>query len=313
MLLLVSTNPTVDRLIGLPHLSVSQVHRAASISLSAGGKAINVARAARNLGVDDQLSVGFLAGHAGHLLQDLMARERLPFCWHYAAQGETKMSHLLLHEQGDTTVINEPGPPMSAEDWQAFEALVWEKAKLSRAVVLAGTTPPGVPAAQYLDLCRRLTTLQTQVFIDTPGATLQAVLTDPAGMAIKVNRSELSQALGIDLTAPGKMVATLRVLIGSGAKLIGVTLGSEGAILADANGIYRTCNSPRPQCSISTVGSGDSFTAGLVTGYLRGRSLPDSLRLAEACGIANIESPQPAQFERERVETLMRLIQIEAF
>lgn len=313
MLLLVSTNPTVDRLIGLPHLNVSQVHRAASIQLSAGGKAINVARAARNLGVDDQLSVGFLAGHAGHLLRDLMAGEHLPFCWHFAAQGETKMSHLLLHEQGDTTVINEPGPVMTAEDWQAFEALVWEKAKLSRAVVLAGTIPPGVPAARYLDLCRRLTTLQTQVFIDTPGATLQAVLTDPAGMAIKVNRSELSQALGIDLTAPGKMVATLRVLIGSGAKLIGVTLGSEGAILADANGIYRTCNSPRPQCSISTVGSGDSFTAGLVTGYLRGRSLPDSLRLAEACGIANIESPQPAQFERERVETLMRLIQIEAF
>ena len=58
MLLLVSTNPTVDRLIGLPHLNVSQVHRAASIQLSAGGKAINVARAARNLGVDvDELLV----------------------------------------------------------------------------------------------------------------------------------------------------------------------------------------------------------------------------------------------------------------
>ena len=309
MLLLVATNPTIDRLITLPELHPGQVHRAAAVQFSAGGKAINVARAAHGLGIADQLCVGFLAGHAGRFLQELAEREHLPCCWHCAAQGETKMSHLLLHAQGDTTVINEPGPTMAPEDWNGFKELIWEKAQRSRAIVLAGTTPPGVAPEDYAALCRRLASLPTQVFIDTPGATLQAVLSNPAGLAIKVNRSELGQALGLDLTMPGKLVAAMRVLIGSGARLVGVTLGAEGAVLADANGIYRTVRSPRPQNCISTVGSGDSFTVGLVAGYLRGWGTQDSLRLAEACGIANLESAQPASFSAERAQALMSLIQ----
>lgn len=313
MLVLAATNPTIDRLIHVPELRTSQVHRADSLRLSAGGKAINVARAARNLGVTEQISVGFLAGDAGRHLEKLMAAEGLPCCWHRSEHGETKMSHLLLHDNGDTTVINEPGPELSAADWQAYTSLLWEQARNSQAVVFAGTTPPGVSSSDYLNLVRRIAALPTQVFVDTPGATLQAVLTDPAHLAIKVNRAELSQALGLDLTDHAKMVATLRCLIGSGARLIGVTLGAEGAIIANAQGIYRTCNSPRPQRHVSTVGSGDSFTAGLVTGYLRGWSLPKSLCLAEACGIANIESPQPAQFEGERAETLSQLIEYESF
>ncbi len=310
MLLLVATNPTIDRLVTVPELHVSQVHRATALQLSAGGKAINVARAANTLGVP-QHTVGFLAGFAGQHLEKLINREGLNCRWYHLSYGETKMSHLLLHENSDTTVINEPGPRMQHEDWLAFTDLIWSQAQSSRAVVLAGTIPPGVSPSEYAALCHKLASLNTQVFVDTPGRTLQAILSDPRDLAIKVNKAELAHALGIDLDAPGRMVATMRALIGTGARLIGVTLGAKGAIIANRDGIYRVTRSPHPQ-PLSTVGSGDSFTAGLVTGYLRSWSLPESLRLAAACGVANTESYQPASFTRERAEQLMREVEVES-
>ena len=310
MLLFVATNPTIDRLIALPDLTVGQVHRAKNVELSAGGKAINAARAAKNLGVSAR-TVGFLAGCGGQLLEQMLSRDQMETHWLKLTHGETKMSHLILHAEHDTTVINEPGPTLSADDWQRFTELIWNRAQDCRAIVLAGTIPPGVAPSAYAELCHRLSTLNAQVFIDTPGATLEAILSNPTGLAIKVNRAELSEALNIDLRQPGKMAATLRALIGAGARIVGVTLGAEGAVIANRDGIYKVGSSPIDIHRVSSVGSGDSFTAGLVTGYARSWSLPESLRLAAACGIANTETPQPAHFELQRVEEIMGKIAIE--
>lgn len=312
MLLLISTNPTVDRLIDLPHLIPSRVHRSPALHLSAGGKSLNVARAALTLGQTSQITVGFLAGHSGQILADLVESEGLPCEWHRSSSGETKMSHLLLHDGGDTTVINEPGPTMSTEDWRSLESLIWKWAPQSRAIVLAGTTPPGISTGDYLELCHSLVSITTsQVFIDTQGKNLQAVLSSPQGLAIKVNQEELSQALGRDLNDTNSLISSLKEIISQGAHMMGVTLGSKGAILADIHGVYRIKHIPNPQRYVSTVGSGDSFTAGLVTGYLKNLSKVESLQLATACGLANVESSQPAKFSLERVHELCKLIEVE--
>ena len=50
MLLTIAPNPTIDRILNVPYMTVGQVHRAAEVRLVAAGKGLNVARAARTLG-----------------------------------------------------------------------------------------------------------------------------------------------------------------------------------------------------------------------------------------------------------------------
>ena len=72
-------------------------------------------------------------------------------------------------------------------------------------------------------------------------------------------------------------------LLDGGLELLVVTLGERGAIA------FRATAPPLHQpafavAAIDTVGAGDAFAAGLLTGILVGRPLEDALRYAAACG-----------------------------
>ena len=67
--------------------------------------------------------------------------------------------------------------------------------------------------------------------------------------------------------------------------LLGVKLGSQGALLQTASGSWievPAVQAPAPV--VDTTGAGDSFYAGLLTGLLRDMNEADAGRLAAACG-----------------------------
>jgi len=308
MLLIVASNPAIDRTLHVPVLEPGRVHRTRQVHLGAGGKGLNVARAARVLGHPYRLT-GCLAGHNGDLVDDLARAEGLEADWHHLPRGETRNCLLLNHDQGDATVINEPGPVLEARDWDGFTRKVEGLTQGVRGVVLAGSVPPSVDPEAYAGLCRSLARRVGRVWVDSPGPPLAALLRDPRGLSLKVNRAELSEALGHPLDDPGRLLAALRAVIGDGAALAGVTLGPQGALLATADGAWRVA-APATGL-VSSVGSGDSFLAGLAVAWDREWSVPDSLRLAAACGAANAEPPYPAHFQSERVQGLFQACRAE--
>lgn len=70
----------------MSHLSVGEVHRASAVHLAAGGKGLNVTRAARTLEYTVR-ATGPLAGHAGRLMADLAVAEGLPAEWYWLPSG----------------------------------------------------------------------------------------------------------------------------------------------------------------------------------------------------------------------------------
>lgn len=309
MLLTVTCNPTIDRTVYLPQMTIGQVHRATNVHLAAGGKGLNVSRGARTLGCE-VLTTGPLAGHAGRIVADLAKLEGLPADWYWLQTGETRTCLIVNHETGDATVINEPGHSLSDREWDGFAGHIENLARKKRVVAFAGSVPPGVVPTALGALARSLVSADRAVYVDTSGVALAAVLTQPDGLRIKVNQFELATGLNIDLGSPPveRLVEAGQSLLACGATLVVVTLGRQGALAIAPQGVWQA--SSAPIAVSSTVGSGDSLLAGLVAAQLAGQPIDRALAFGVACGAANALSDLPGQFKLNQVEMLLEKTKI---
>jgi 1-phosphofructokinase len=310
MLLIITPNPALDRTMIVGGLRLGAVHRTSEVAVAAGGKGLNVARAARALG-QAALVCGPLGGHTGEQVAHLAAEEGLLCRWSNHGGGETRTCVLVVDASGasDATVLNEVGPPMSARGWMTFAAEVLEASASADLCAVAGSLPPGVPATALGALIRTLAERGRRVLADTSGQALAAALSArPWGL--KVNAGEAGELLDapiLDVPAAEWAVGELRA---RGLELAAVSLGAQGCVAADASGTW-WARPPAVEAQ-STVGSGDSLTAGLLTGLLRGQPLPEALCLGVACGAADALTPSPGQITPETVARLAAGVVVQA-
>ncbi|RRR67585.1 MAG: 1-phosphofructokinase family hexose kinase [Candidatus Viridilinea halotolerans] len=284
MLLIITPNPALDRTMIFDGLRLGTVQRTEQVLVAAGGKGLNVARAARTLG-QAALVCAPLGGHTGEQVAHLAAEEGLLGRWTSMHAGETRTCILLVDPQTeDATALNEAGPPLAERDWAAFTADVLDGAASADLCLLTGSLPRGVSASQLGDLLSELSVRGRRVLVDSSGPALAAaVAVRPYG--IKVNQHELGNLLGRTLTSPQEAAQALHELQAQGIQLAAVSLGATGCVVAHAGATWHAC--PPAVCAVSSIGSGDSLLAGLSTGLLRGIPLPDALRLGVACGSAD--------------------------
>jgi len=293
-LVAVAPNPSIDRLLELDRLVRDAVNRPLVETLVAGGKGLNVARAAHALGAEATV-VALLAGHAGAWMADALETEGIAgrFAW---AGGETRTC-IAIHDRADGTLteVNEAGPEVDRSTWRGLVELL--RAEIAAGdvelVTISGTLPPGVPPDGLAELARVAREGDVAVALDAAGSPLAAALgTTP--WLVKLNAAEARATLGDEGAAltPGstddeaEALALARRIAARSAGAVVVTRGAEGALAIDADGsAFRvgaaSIRGPYP------VGSGDAFLAGLAVGRLRGSSIGDSLGLAGAAAAAN--------------------------
>ncbi|MEI8308075.1 MAG: 1-phosphofructokinase family hexose kinase [Chloroflexales bacterium] len=309
MLLIITPNPALDRTMVFPGLRLGAVQRTEDVVVAAGGKGLNVARAAHSLG-QKALVCAPLGGLTGEMVARLADAEGLAGRWSRQGAGETRTCVLLVDpEGGDATALNEAGPVFAAADWDAFQAMVLSAACDSQLCLLSGSLPRGVAPAALGYLIDQLGTAGRRVIVDTSGTALTASLAArPYG--VKVNGAELGATLGRgEVTDLADAVVALAALRTRGVGLAAVSLGAQGALVADATGTWWAC--PPPITLLSSVGCGDSLLAGMATGLLRGLPLPEALRLGVACGSADALTIGGGRLDMADVERLVRLTRIE--
>lgn len=300
MILCVTPNPAIDRTLVVPGFKPGAVFRPASQLAAPGGKGVNVARAVHVLG-GQALCAGFIGGGTGRQLAELAEREGLNAAWTWIA-GETRTCIIVADPDAEATVINENGPVVTAVEWARLEADILRESARSSAVCFSGSLPQGAPPEVFARLLRTLREAGRTVWVDTSGAALAAALTVP-GLNIKVNDEEAGAALELAVQDIGSAASAAAELRARGVAIAVLTLGGQGAVLAHEAGCWHA--QPPPVKVMSSVGSGDSFLAGLVQGLAADLTPDEALRWGAAAGTANAMSVVGGRFSQQDFESVL--------
>jgi 1-phosphofructokinase family hexose kinase len=308
MILCITPNPAIDRTLTVSNLALGNVHRAQQIIVAAGGKGLNVARAVRILGGKSSC-MGFVGGHSGRLLADLAQSEGLNSSWTWT-DSETRTCTILVSQNGDATEIDEPGLPVSAADWTRLRGEVQKHLSSFDLICVSGSLPPNSSIDNLRALLTMLTDAGKQVWVDTSGASLDAVL-NCHDICIKVNGNEISKSLGFEVMDVPSAQRALTILIEHGLSACAITLGATGALLATKSGRWYAQGSQVR--AVSSVGSGDSFLGGLLNALDVGKDWPEALRDAVAAGTANTLSAGGGQFTVQDFKRIREQLQIQTW
>ena len=303
MILCVGTTPTVQRTMVFDRLAIDDVNRAVEVYEYASGKAVNVARVLTVMG-EDAVAVGFAGGRRGDaLVGDLRsAGVALDFV-HVAAQTRS-CTTVIDRAAGTATELVEESQPATAAEWDELTKRIDARIATADAVVFAGTLAPGAPS----DLLTRWVGRSPLTVIDAKGEPLRRALaaSSRGRLIAKLNRDEFAATIGHPLDADADLHAAMRHEGPADGWLI-VTLGKAGAVALVDGRLWRV--TPPTVRAISAVGSGDSFTAGLVAGL--GQGPEHALRLASACGAANALTPHSGHLRREDVDRLLPDVRVD--
>ncbi len=295
-MLVVGANLALDRTLSLGTLVPGQVQRPRAVEMTAGGKAVNVCRAAQAHHVRPRLVAnlpGVLGRYAGDLL-DLEGHD----VRRVATSGEIRSAIIVLEDDGRVTVLNEPGPPLAADGRAALLEAVAQEASGHRVVVMTGSVP-GPHTALYADLVALARAEGLTVLLDAARDALRVAL----ARGPDVVTPNLAEALGVlgqgsddhePVEAEGddarrRGVDAAQALRSAGARAAVVTCGSHGAAGADADGGFWV---PAPSVDqVNPIGAGDAFAAGLGVALERGDDLRTAVTQAVATGAASVASP----------------------
>jgi ribokinase len=247
-----------------------------------GGKGANQAVAAARLGG----RVGILGriGDDGHgvLLRDALAAAGVDLTHLLVTEGPSGVALITVDTGGDNSIIVSPGANARLVPADAERAAPM----LGGAAVVSFQLE--IPIETVEAAARTAAEAGARVVLNlSPPAPLSdglLALCDP----LVVNEHEAAFLLG-HRGEPADPAALAGGLLGRGPRSVLITLGADGALVADPSGVTAV-PSPRVE-AVDTTGAGDAFTAALCLRLARGDGLPDAARYAARVGAAAVRKP----------------------
>jgi 1-phosphofructokinase len=197
-------------------------------------------------------------GPAGEQLVQLLVAAGLPYRT-VTITGAVRTNVSMIEADGTSSKINEPGPTLTSEEVAQLVRATLDSCSSGDWLAICGTLPMGFSAGVLADAVRAARTAGLRVVADTSGSTLGAVLT--AGpQLVKPNAHELAEVTGRLISTIDDVTAAAEVLRAKGSSTVLVSLGRDGAVLVDGNGVLHGRTAAVD--AINTVGAGDAFLAG---------------------------------------------------
>ncbi len=300
MIYTVTFNPALDYTIWAGDISDGGVIRMNRQKIFCGGKGINVSLILKELGLES-IALGFVAGFTGDEIMRQIDEAGVNSGFIRLKDGYTRINVKI--KANPEVDLNAPGPDI---DDEALEMLYDKLDTLEDgdSLVLAGSIPKSMPDDIYEQIMDRLSNRQINIVVDATGSLLSNVL-KYRPFLIKPNNFELEEIVGRKLPDDQALADAARELQNCGARNVLISLGGDGALLLDENGmVSRIGVAPCPM--VNSVGAGDSMVAGFLAGYLQSGDYKYALKLGTACGGATANSEGLAK--KERIEELLKLL-----
>jgi 1-phosphofructokinase/tagatose 6-phosphate kinase len=309
MILTVTLNAAVARTLVVPSLTLGHRHRAPESITLAGGKGINVARSLRTLGVP-VLATGFAGGRNGDAIRDGLSAAAIPFDL-VEIEGYSRTSTAIIDPMAGTqTEINEYGPEVNPSEVREFTRRLEHLMEYATAVVFAGSLPPNLDESFFVGLVQRSRERGLYTVVDSTPSVLRAVMKANPSL-VSPNQHEAESVVGFDFIEEGDFIRSLSRLVELGASGACITSREGHSYLTVEDGRVVSGLAPTVE-TLSPIGSGDAYLAGLLAGLLHRELAPvDAVRLAAGCAAANAETLGAGLFEARRAEELAESVQIE--
>jgi tagatose 6-phosphate kinase len=302
----VCLNPAVDITYGVDEVVPGGSHRVTTACRRAGGKGVNVARILRQLG--EPVTLTTLQG-ADH--QDVLGRELRTDGIRYRPSpvaGDVRQT-VTATDGRDATVFSEPGPVVSAAEWQSFVYLFTGLLRGGMVVTLSGSLPRGVPADAYRRLVEAAHAAGAAAVVDADGPALRHSLAAHPEV-VKPNAVEAASLLGRPVTTVDDALAAARLARDLGARSAVVSRGPRGLVAVAPDGAW--CVGLPLALTGNPTGAGDALVAALASGLARGRPWPEILRHSTAVSAAAVAVPHAGAIDTDLVTKLRQLVIVEA-
>ncbi|MEE0954742.1 MAG: 1-phosphofructokinase family hexose kinase [Eubacterium sp.] len=309
MILTVTANASIDKRAVVTDFKDGEVNRIKECVYSAGGKGLNVSRAAHIAG-EEILATGFLGGHAGKYIEESLVKEGIgaDFVW---CEGESRSCMNIWNETTrEQTEFLEPGLTCRPEDEEALVEKITELLSQASVMTISGSCPKGSGAGLYHKLLKAGAEKGKKVLLDTSGKLLTDSLAgEEKPFLIKPNMDEIRMISGREINSVEDIEDAAKVLHEQGVKYVVISMGGDGSVMSGEDGLYRAVV-PKID-AVNTVGCGDSMIGGFAVGISRGLTMPECLKLASAISAAAAMTDRTGFFRMEDMEKIKDQIRIE--
>lgn len=305
MITVAALSPSLDLTYVVDTLTVGQIHRTGNPIAIAGGKALNMARAARAMGADC-LVVALLGGPTGGRIASLMAGEGLDLVRIEAGVETRTCVSISSTTTGELTELYaDAAPAVSAALPDLFSSVAGVLPERPGWLSMSGRTPGRDPqlVAELVDLAHQH---DVRVAVDTHSDALpMAVERRPE--LIKINRAEAASLL--ERPDRTDLVEMASMINSRSRGLVVLTDGLDGAVAVTGSTVLRA-HGPA-QRGAFPVGSGDACLGGLVAALDQGAALERALAQAMGAAVANAMVPGQGRFDRALADRLAAEMVIE--
>lgn len=314
MILTVTANPTIDRVLFVRDFAMQDLVRAEREVVSPSGKGIDVSIILHVLGAPT-LALSLNAGHSGEMLAALLADQGVP-CEFVPAHGQTRVAALITDQAtGRQSTILASTLSAGPQHLDHLLARLAHHAPQSWGLVCAGSLPPGLPQTSFADLLAAGRAHGLTTLLDSSGAGLRLGVTGLPAI-LKINGRELAElAAYASIPLPTwngdlhPLAAWMRDRLCHWASdALIVTLGKAGALAVTTEGSY---HAPAPSVTVvSPAGAGDAVSAGVMLGRRRGASWAESLRLGVAAATAVVQNEGTGVCTADQVAAMLPLVDV---
>lgn len=300
-ILTVTFNPTIDAASEAETVRPTRKVRTFDESFHPGGGGINVARVIHRLG-GNVVALYACGGVMSNVLNHLMD-ERGIACKVVSVAGNTRINNV-IHERstGMEYRFVAQGPILKEDEWKKVieetEKLEWDW------LVVSGSLPRGVPVSVYDTFTEMAHKRGAEIAIDTSGESLKHIL-DIGGLTlIKPSQGEFETSTGKQYHTAREIAIDAQQMVQKGvSKIIAITLGHQGAVLATADTMLYLASPPVRV--ISASGAGDSFVGGMIYALAKGDDTETAFRLATACGTAAVTEKGTRLCQPETIDSIL--------